>query len=284
MNDQYGYRGFLHLHRAFFVLNISLFSLALLYLKYIYYCCIASMQAHKFQQDFSWHTGASLHGADNAPTFLSQQQLQALLDQGPAAAAAMVLSGSGFAYPQQDQQQRRDLRSQDHDLRSPAQSDQGIAAATAADSGSSLQQRQQQSSDSRESLLLMMGSGMLDSNAAAAAAASLEGRVRGGSSGHTILGNGQQQQQPASGTSSHRLATAQSSAAATVPVAAGSSTASNAQRSGPASPEPDALLRSASAVFEHDGSGVYVAGDDGLESGQMATPGRVVSTHEQSDR
>jgi hypothetical protein len=51
-------------------------------------------QAHRFQQDSSWHSGATVHGGSGLPTFLSQEQVQAL-QADPSAAASMVLQRPG---------------------------------------------------------------------------------------------------------------------------------------------------------------------------------------------
>lgn len=162
---------------------------------------VGCLQAHKFQQDTSWHTGESQHGASNLPTYLSQQQLEQLQANGPAAAAGMTLSSSTYSHAGLGSSSggggsmygRSGGGAAAPSGTSPFEAygvPPGIVTVSSTDggtgggtAGSTVAGAAPGQPSDREQMLLMMGSGTLNNNAAAAAAAAAggsEGRVRRG--------------------------------------------------------------------------------------------------------
>eukprot|EP00879_Flechtneria_rotunda_P006047 GHRR01006360.1.p1 GENE.GHRR01006360.1~~GHRR01006360.1.p1 ORF type:complete len:642 (+),score=258.86 GHRR01006360.1:226-1926(+) len=153
-------------------------------------------QAHKFQQDHSWHTGNSEHGASNIPhlpTFLSQQQLAELQAIGPAAAANMTLHSlaAAAAASLYGNSANHDRGEHEQIHGGSLWGARGVAeddSSSGSNGSSSRLQPGGQIAQDPASTLLMMGSGVLNNAMLAAAAAQKQQQqgqcvaVNGGSS------------------------------------------------------------------------------------------------------
>jgi hypothetical protein len=212
-------------------------------------CC--TLQAHRFQQDSSWHTGNSRHGeSSELPLLLSQQQLEQLQADGPAAAASMIFSDR----PQQGQES--------------LYGNGFHAGSSSSATGAALGQQQQQRVSHHSGLPrgpppAAGASGVGVSSSAATAPHIMS------SSKSVVLPTVEIPPRSAAAAGDSRIMLANSG-----PSRSENSLLASAAAAGPASPSPTALARSASAQFEHDGStGVYVAAEDGSQG--LGAPGRV---------
>jgi hypothetical protein len=232
------------------------------------------LQAHRFQQDSSWHTGNSQHGPGSTPMFLSQSQIEQLQADGPAAAAGMVLgqpAADNNASGMSDREQMLLLMGSGALDNMAAAANAALAAGEGCvHRGNSLQMHaaatdlnNQSSNNSSQPMLMSLGNRPSHMLPTEVYDASSGAEARGGGSAFMAT------QSASYGTTGiHASSRGHTTGAGT----------SSSMR--PSSPDPGALQRSASAEFENpDGSRGYVAPDEEPVPGKVAAPGRVVGMH-----